>query len=75
MALGSAPSLDEATQARRVPIILSNPQLGVLGQVGEVTVSASTTEVISSMSIETMLTAAQLLAEQHLDAVEAPIAL
>ncbi len=55
-----------------MPIILSYPQLGVLGQVGKVIVSASTTEVISSTAIEDMLTAAQLLAEQHRDAIEAP---
>jgi hypothetical protein len=68
----SAPSLDEAAHVWRVPVIVAYPQLGVLGQIGEVVVSASTTEVISSTAIEEMLTAAQLLAEQHRDAIEAP---
>jgi hypothetical protein len=69
----SAPALDEAAQAWRVPVILAYPHLGVLGQIGEVVVSATTTEVISSTAIEDMLTAAQLLAEQHRDAIEAPL--
>jgi hypothetical protein len=56
-----------------VPIIPAYPQLGVLGQVGEVIVSATATEVISSTPVEDILTAAQLLAEQHRDAIEAPL--
>ena len=69
----SCPSLDEAANVWRVPVILAYPQLGVLGQVGEVVVSATTTEVISSTAIEDILSAAQLLAEQHRDAIEAPL--
>jgi hypothetical protein len=69
----SEPALDEAAQAWHVPVILAYPHLGVLGQIGEVVVSAITTEVISSTALEDMLTAAQLLAEQHRDAIEAPL--
>ena len=69
----SAPSLDAAALVWRVPVILAYPHLGVLGQVGEVVVSATTTEVISSTALEDMLTDARALAEQHRDAIEATI--
>lgn len=69
----SAPSLDEAAQVWRVPVILAYPHLGVLGQVGEVVVSAARTEVISSTPLEAMLNAARALAEKHRDAIEAPL--
>lgn len=69
----SAPSLNEAAHVWRVPVILAYQQLGVLGQVGEVIVSAVKTEVISSTPLEDMLREAQALAEKHRDAIEATI--
>jgi len=69
----STPSFDEGAQVWRVPVILAYPQLGVLGEVGEIVVSASRTEVISSTPLEEMLNAARALAEKHRDAIEAPL--
>ena len=67
----SAPSLDEAAQVWRVPLILAYPSLGVLGQVGEIIVGANKPEVISSTPIEEILKTAKVIAEKHRDAIEA----
>jgi hypothetical protein len=69
----STPSFDEATAVWRVPIILAYPFLGVLGKVGEVIVSATKAEIISTTPIEQMLTEARSLAESHRDEIEAPL--
>ena len=69
----STPSLDEAAQVWRVPVILAYPGLGVLGQVGEIVVSTTKAEVISSTPVEEMLKAAWSLAEPRRDAIKAPL--
>lgn len=69
----SASAPDEAAWAWRVPVILAYPGLGVLGQIGEVVVSAARTEVISSTPLEDLRNAARELAEKHRDAIEAPL--
>lgn len=69
----SAPCLDEAAQVWRVPVILAYPYIGVLGQVGEVVVSATRAEVVSSTPVEEMLEAAGALAEKHRESIEAPL--
>ena len=69
----STPFLDEATQVWRVPVILAYPFVGVLGQVGEIVVSTTKAEVISSTPVEQLLKVARALAEQHRDAIEAPL--
>ena len=69
----SSPHLDEAAQVWRVPVVLTYPFIGLLGQIGEVVVSAAKAEVISSTPIEEMLESARSLAEQHRDAIEAPL--
>jgi len=69
----SVPSLDEAYHVWRVPVILAYPQLGVLGQVGEVIVSAVKPEVVFSTALEDMLKEAKALAEKHRDAIEAKL--
>jgi hypothetical protein len=69
----SNPSLDEDDQVWRVPVILAYPHLGVLGWVGEIVVSTTRPEVLSSTPVEKMLKSAKALAEQHRDAIEAPI--
>ena len=71
--LASSPHLDETAQVWRVPVVLSYPLIGVLGQIGEVAVSATKAEVISSTPVEEMLESARSLAEQHRDAIEAPL--
>src|SRR5438552_5242418 len=69
----STPSLDEAAQVWRVPVILAYPYLGVLGQVGEIVVSANRAEVISHTPVEEMLESASAIAEQHRDSIEARV--
>ena len=69
----SAAYLDEKAQVWRVPIVLTYPFMGVIGQIGEVLVRTTKAEVISSTPVEEMLKSAQSLAEQHRDAIEAPL--
>lgn len=69
----STPSFDEAVLVWRVPVILAYPYLGVLGEVGEIVVSATKSEVISFTPVEDMLKIASTLAESNRDAIEAPI--
>jgi hypothetical protein len=69
----SNPILDENGQVWRVPAILAYPHLGVLGCVGEIEVSTVRPEVLSSTPVEEMLARALSLAEQHRDAIEAPL--
>lgn len=57
----------------RVPVILSYPYLGVLGEIGEIVVSATDSEVVSFTPVGEMLQTASTLAEQNRDAIEAPI--
>lgn len=69
----STPILDEYSKIWRVPVILAYPILGVLGQVGEVLVSANKAEVVSWTPVEEMLAAAKALAERNHDVIEAPL--
>jgi hypothetical protein len=54
-------------------VILTYPFLGVLGQVGEILVSAENKTILSYTPVAEMITAAQELAEQHRDAIEASV--
>jgi len=67
------PLLDEAAQVWRIPVILTYPFLGSLGQVGEIVISAVKEEIISFTPVEEILKSAQALAEQNRDAIEAPV--
>jgi hypothetical protein len=67
------PHLDAEAQVWRVPVILTYPLLGVLGTVGEIVVSANEEKIVSFTPIEEILAAARTLAEQHRDAIEAPL--
>lgn len=69
----SHPEFDLEAGFWRVPVVLSYPILGVLGQVGEIIVSALKEEVLSASTREEMLGAAKPLYEQHRDAIEAPL--
>lgn len=60
-------------QVWQVPVILAYPHIGVLGQAGEIIVSAVKAEVISYTPVEEMLKTARALAEKHRDAIEAPL--
>jgi hypothetical protein len=68
-----APSLRADGREWRVEVVLSYPRLGVLGQVGEIIVSATTGEVVAHTPVEAIRAAALSLAERHRDAIQAPI--
>lgn len=55
----------------RVPVILSYPFIGSLGEVGEILVSAISGEIVDSTSSEDMKQAGQRLYEAHRDEIEA----
>ena len=69
----SSPHLDESAHVWRVPVVLTYPFIGTLGQIGEVVVGATKAEVISSTPVDEMLESARSLAEKHRDAIEAPL--
>jgi antitoxin (DNA-binding transcriptional repressor) of toxin-antitoxin stability system len=69
----STPALDGASQTWHVPVILAYPQLGVLGQVGEIVVSATEAEILAHTPVEKMRKTAGELIEQQRDAIEAPL--
>jgi antitoxin (DNA-binding transcriptional repressor) of toxin-antitoxin stability system len=66
------PRLDATARMWRVPVILAYPRLGVLGEVGEITVSASEKEILSHTPVEKMRKAAGEIIEKHRHAIEAP---
>ncbi len=68
-----APHLDEPAQVWRVPAILAYPHLGVLGQVGEIVVSAIEEIILSHTPVEEMRKAAWEIIEKHRDVIEAPL--
>ena len=67
------PRLDAAGQVWRVPVALSYPRLGVLGELGEIAISVSSGQVISHTPIEDLRASALALAEVHRDVIKAPI--
>lgn len=69
----SHPEFDPDAGFWRVPVVLSYPILGALGQVGEIIVGAQNEEVLSASTREEMMGVAQLLYEQNRDAIEAPL--
>lgn len=66
------PQFDPEAQLWRVPVLLSYAIIGPIGQVGEVLVSATTEQVISSTPKQEMMAAARSLYEQHRETIEAP---
>ncbi len=65
------PSFSPDTGVWHVPVVLSYPVVGPVGQVGELRVSATSEEVLSHTPINEMLAAARLLYEQHRERIEA----
>jgi hypothetical protein len=56
-----------------VPVVLAYPGLGVLGELGEVAISAQSGQVVAHTPIEELKQSATILAEKHRDAIEAPL--
>jgi hypothetical protein len=71
--MAGPPSLDLPAQVWLVPVLLAYPIIGSVGQTGEVLVSVTAEEVVSSTPIEAMKVAARALYTQHRHAIEAPV--
>ena len=71
--LAVRPQLDEGGDVWRVPVVLTHAVVGPVGEVGEVTVSAASEEVVSHTPIEEMKERARALYEQHREQIEAPL--
>ncbi len=68
-----APQFDRENSVWQVPVLLSYPIIGTLGQVGEIAVSAKADQVLSFTPIEEMKAAAWALIEQNREKLEAPV--
>jgi hypothetical protein len=71
--IAGPPRLDEIAQVWRVPVVLSYPHLGILGEVGEVVVHPITGEIVSHTAVEQIRAAALALAEEYREQIEAPL--
>jgi hypothetical protein len=69
--LATEPRLELSRQVWRVPVAVTYPSVGPLGEVGEIRVSAFSEEVLSHTPIEEMRARAQSLYEQNREAIEA----
>jgi hypothetical protein len=67
------PVLDAGAGLWRVPVLLSYPFLGPLGNVGEILVSTTTAEIVAHSPLAAIKAAAWALYEQHRDEIEAPL--
>ncbi|MFN0120964.1 MAG: hypothetical protein ACKV2V_10715 [Blastocatellia bacterium] len=67
------PEFDDESYLWRVPVLLSYPILGVLGQVGEICCSAASEQVVSHTPVAEMRATALRLAEQNKDAIETAV--
>jgi hypothetical protein len=65
------PQFDYEAQLWRVPVLLSYPVTGSVGQVGEILVNANNEEITSYTPIEEMKSVALRLYDEHRDAIEA----
>src|SRR5918912_1449689 len=65
------PQLNPNGDLWRVPVILSYPFVGALGEVGEILISADSEAVVSHTTLEEMRDEARRLYEAHRDEVEA----
>jgi len=71
--LGCRPELDAERNVWRLPVVLSYAIIGPIGEVGDMTLSASSETIISHTPFEEMMTRARTLYNQHRDAIEAPL--
>jgi hypothetical protein len=65
------PLLEDTTKVWRVPVVLAYPLIGPIGRTGEILVSATSGEVISSTPLTEMKAIGKSLLERHRDAIEA----
>ena len=67
------PQLDARAGIWRVPVLLAYLVIGSVGEVGEITVSGQTEELLSHTPIDEMLARARALYDQHRGQIEAPV--
>jgi len=68
-----APRFDRENSVWQVPVLLSYPTIGSLGQAGEITVNANADKILSFTPIEEMKAAGWALIEQNRERIEAPV--
>ena len=68
--LASGPTLDDAANVWRVPVLLAYPFIGPVGQTGEILISCTSEEIISYTPLEEMRAVARKLYEENRDAIE-----
>jgi hypothetical protein len=69
--LAVEPTWETAAQLWRVPVVITYPFIGSIGEVGEIMVSASSEEIASHTSLDEMTSRARSLYERHRDSIEA----
>lgn len=67
------PRFDRSANVWRVPVVLAYPFVGSIGEVGEITVSTSSEDILWHTPLQEMRAAAQPLIELHRDEIEAPM--
>lgn len=55
----------------RVPVLMAYLHIGPIGEVGEITVSAFSEDIISHTPFDEMKSSGRVLYEQHREAIEA----
>ena len=65
------PRLDESAKLWRVPVLLSYPFIGPVGELGEVTVSLYEEKIVSHTPVDEMKARGLQIYEQRRDAIEA----
>jgi antitoxin (DNA-binding transcriptional repressor) of toxin-antitoxin stability system len=68
-----APQFDGKNSVWHVPVLLSYPIIGTLGQVGEITVNANADKVLTVTPIEEMKAAGSVLIEQNREKIETSV--
>jgi hypothetical protein len=64
------PVLRTHPESWRVPVLLSYPNIGPVGEVGEI-LSTRTAELVSHTPVDEMLSCGRVLYKEHKDAIEA----
>jgi hypothetical protein len=64
------PTYDDAAQLWRVAVLLTHPRAGLVGEVGEISVGASSEEILSHTPFDEIKAGGRSLYEQHREAIE-----
>ncbi len=68
--LAIEPRFDPATKTWRLPVVISYPFIGPVGEVGEIHVSSSSADITSVTPLDEMKTCARALYEQHRERIQ-----